>query len=305
MALPPVISQAFFKAAHFAILTNLYIAAGAVAFGMANARLLGFEANRFWILWCHVGAATWLVYQLSRWTFHQRRLSSPKVDAIYRWLDQHKSFTIGSILISSIVMLSSFFLLKEATRWTLIAMGAIAVLYPLEIPVAKKQKIRLRDLPFLKIFLIALVWSGMAVLLPATEAGGWDALNSKSIGLCMLQFLFILSITLPFDINDWRIDRMTGVKTIPHILGIRKSQHLTLGISLLYWLGMWAWSYGHLQHGNTALLYCVGLALLLTSLNFMTLRHSSTASKWRIMLWFDGSFFWYWLIVLISMLAGQ
>ena len=38
--------------------------------------------------------------------------------------------------------------------------------------------------------------------------------------------LFIFAITLPFDIRDMKVDRESNVKTIPTVLGSRRSQHL-------------------------------------------------------------------------------
>lgn len=287
------IQQRLTEVARLAIFTNIFIAAGAVAFAMTNARMLGFEISRLWILWLHIGSATLLVYQLSRWSFHRRTLTAPRVDAIYRWLENNRAFTIGSMLISAACMGISFLLLQKESRWALVALGAIAVLYPLEVPVGKGKSLRLRDIPFAKIFLIALVWAGMAVILPLTELLGWKGLRVNELILLLLQALYILIITLPFDINDRQIDRITGVLTIPNVLGTLKSKYLVTALSVWYLLAMALW----LPQSN--LLFLVGLTVLLSALNYMTWRYSSGVSKWRIMLWYDGSFFWYWLLVMI------
>jgi 4-hydroxybenzoate polyprenyltransferase len=289
------------KSARFFILTNLFIAAGAVAFGMANALLLALPLESLWILWLHIGSATWMVYQLSRWAFHQRALEAPIVDDIYLWLEKYRGFTKLSILASAIVMAGSFFMLQTPTRWALVALGAIALLYPLELPISGRKNFRLRDLPFVKIFLIALVWAGMAVILPLVEQSGWSAIGERELQLLGLQLIYILLITLPFDINDWRIDRMTGVKTIPNVLGISKSKRLVGALSLLYFAGISLWIWQYLGTDSKAFLLIIGVGALLAALYYMTLRYSSSASKWKIMLWFDGSFFWYWLLVALTL----
>jgi hypothetical protein len=289
------------NSARFFILTNLFIGAGAVAFGMANAWLLRLPVKSLWILWLHISFATWMVYQLSRWAFHQRALEAPVVDDLYLWLEKHRKFTKLSIVASGLAMAISFFFLQTPTRWALIALGAIALLYPLELPATGNKNFRLRDIPFVKIFLIALVWAGMAVVLPLVEHGGWSAVQSEQLQLLGLQLIFILLITLPFDINDWRIDRMTGVKTIPHVLGIQKSKQLVGVLSLFYFLGISHWSLKYLGTDFHPFLLIMGLGILLAALYYMTLRYSSSASKWKIMLWFDGSFFWYSLIVAMAM----
>jgi 4-hydroxybenzoate polyprenyltransferase len=289
------------KSARFFILTNLFIAAGAVAFGMANALLLGLPLESLWILWLHIGSATWMVYQLSRWAFHQRALEAPIVDDIYLWLEKYRGFTKLSILVSAILMAGSFFMLQTPARWALVALGAIALLYPLELPISGRKNFRLRDLPFVKIFLIAMVWAGMAVILPLVEQSGWSAIGEKELQLLGLQLIYILLITLPFDINDWRIDRMTGVKTIPNVLGIPRSKRLVGALSLLYIAGISLWIWQYLETDSNAFLLIIGVGVLLAALYYMTLRYSSSASKWKIMLWFDGSFFWYWLLVALTL----
>lgn len=289
------------KSARFFILTNIFIAAGAVAFGMANALILGLPVLSLGILWLHIGSATWMVYQLSRWAFHQRALEAPIIDDIYVWLDKNKGFTKLSLVGSGVLMAISFFMLHTPTRWALVALGAVALLYPLELPISGKKNFRLRDLPFLKIFLIAIVWAGMAVVLPIVENGGWSALQTPTLQLLGLQVIFILLITLPFDINDRQIDRMTGVKTIPNVLGIANSKRLVGALSIFYLAGMSFWIFRNLGTDSEAFLLILGLCALLSALYFMTLRHSATASKWKIMLWFDGSFFWYWLIAFLAL----
>lgn len=100
--------------------------------------------------------------------------------------------------------------------------------------------LRLRDLPFVKIFLIALAWSWITVALPAVEAGlsyAWPA------HLMVLErAAFIFAITLPFDIRDMKIDAYNGVKTLPSALGARASQRLA-GLALLLMFALAALNY--------------------------------------------------------------
>lgn len=111
----------------------------------------------------------------------------------------------------------------------LVAPCFLALLYV--VPVWKGY--RLRDLHYVKIFLIAITWTWITVFLPALELGmAW------SIPLYIMlaeRALFVFAITIPFDIRDMDIDAFNRVKTLPAALGVRASQRLA-GISLLLML---------------------------------------------------------------------
>jgi len=50
------------------------------------------------------------------------------------------------------------------------------------------------------------------------------------------RFLFIMAITIPFDIRDVEVDSGTGLSTLPHILGVTRSK--ILAIILLIFAGV-------------------------------------------------------------------
>ncbi len=92
-------------------------------------------------------------------------------------------------------------------------------------------KTRLRDLHFLKIFLIAIVWAWVTVLLPAVQEdqlGQW-----ATWAMSLERSLFIFAITLPFDIRDLKVDKRSNVKTIPHFLGVKGSVYLGIASTIL------------------------------------------------------------------------
>ncbi len=126
---------------------------------------------------------------------------------------------------------ASLFLLQMPLR-LIVGLAApcfLALLYVM--PVWKGY--RLRDLHYVKIFLIAITWTWITVFLPAMELGmGW------SIPLYIMlaeRAFFVFAITIPFDIRDMEIDAFNRVKTLPAVLGVRASQRLA-GLSLLLML---------------------------------------------------------------------
>jgi len=104
-----------------------------------------------------------------------------------------------------------------------------------------KDRQRLRDVNYVKIFLIALVWSWLTAFMPAFMNETTTLLQLWAIGL--ERFFFVFAITLPFDIRDMKIDLKTSVKTLPSTLGIQGTQRLA-GLAMILMLACVSWSYG-------------------------------------------------------------
>ena len=118
----------------------------------------------------------------------------------------------------------------------LVAPCLLALLYVL--PVWKGY--RLRDLHYVKIFLIAITWSWITVFLVALELGmTW---STPMYVMVLERAFFVFAITIPFDIRDMEIDTFNKVKTLPAVLGVRSSQRLG-GLSLAVMLLLAALNY--------------------------------------------------------------
>jgi 4-hydroxybenzoate polyprenyltransferase len=87
------------------------------------------------------------------------------------------------------------------------------------------SKYSLRNIPYLKIFLIAGSWAGLSVF-------WWRPFNNESVLLFFIRLIIVLVITLPFDIRDMGEDKKNNIKTIPIYLGYPKT--MTLIFTLLF-----------------------------------------------------------------------
>ncbi len=98
-------------------------------------------------------------------------------------------------------------------------LGLISTLY--NVPEKSKGIIHfpLRSIPVLKVFLIAYVWSAMASFLPVILSHQ-PLFTSHNLFLFIAHFLFIMAITLPFDIRDFRVDNKKQLITFPQLIGI-------------------------------------------------------------------------------------
>ncbi len=106
-------------------------------------------------------------------------------------------------------------------------------------PGSKKFK-GLRSLPGLKLFVIALVWSGVTVLFPLVAnylpvgRGEWIVFAQR--------FFLVLAITIPFDLRDLQFDD-EDLATLPQALGPRTSKLIALAGLVLFALPFFFGSY--------------------------------------------------------------
>jgi len=100
----------------------------------------------------------------------------------------------------------------------LIPFSILTVLYAVP---ALPKKNNLRNLAGVKIFIIALVWTGVTIIVPSIYAG--VTANLDFVVASIQRFLFIFVIMLPFEIRDLRFDDLS-LETIPQTLGITKTK---------------------------------------------------------------------------------
>ncbi len=115
---------------------------------------------------------------------------------------------------------------------TLISLGYV-------LPIFGQQR-RLRDFNQIKIYLIALVWAWVTVILVVQELifpiFFWHISSSVALALFLLfieRTCFIFAITLPFDIRDLKVDAKNEVSTIPAKIGANQSKYLAYTLILV------------------------------------------------------------------------
>lgn len=101
-----------------------------------------------------------------------------------------------------------------------IPFGLLTVLYAFPLGGYFKN---LRNIPSIKIIVIALVWAGTTVLLPVFDAS--FSFDFKVVLMFVQRFLFVIVLTLPFDIRDFRFDKKE-LQTIPQLIGVERTKKL-------------------------------------------------------------------------------
>lgn len=88
----------------------------------------------------------------------------------------------------------------------------------------------LREVSYLKIIVVAIVWAGFTVLIPCLEAG--FQLNIKLYLVMFQRFLIVVVLILPFDIRDVKYDAIS-LQTFPKKIGIQKTKRLGLSLMII------------------------------------------------------------------------
>lgn len=227
------------KLINFLLYSNIYIALCAVAMTAQTLYLLELNPRASLPLLGLVFFSTLAIYALHRLVSLSKVDKELKVER-FNIIGSYKSHVQIYAAIGVLGAAVAFFWLQLATQVVLLLPALLSIAYVL--PFIGRKKLRLRDVNFVKIFLVALVWAYVTVLLPLIEYG--LSLNSTLLLMCLERALFIFIITLPFDLRDRELDLRNGVLTIPTKIGTKDTLYLA-AICLLVWVGLVAFLYAN------------------------------------------------------------
>ncbi|HMR18712.1 MAG TPA: hypothetical protein PKA53_05395 [Sphingobacterium sp.] len=215
----------FTKLYHFLIFTNVMIALAAVAQCLLTYIILGEPMNPFIVL--IEGTATLLLYNMSLWL---SKPNKPQASPYHRtrWVFARPALFWTNSLMACCLLLYSFLHVQFYTVVFLGFIGIVSLAYGLPLFRFRGKRGGLRQVPGLKLFHIAFVWSLSSVGLPVVElwASGFIVDWGVANYLGVLKILFLLICTLPFDIRDMEQDSYYHLKTIPHMIGKQRAKGL-------------------------------------------------------------------------------
>jgi len=157
-----------------------------------------------------------------------------------KWVFNNKYLFISIIFLSTIV--SIYYIILLRLFYFTIPLILISLLYAFSpirllriifpnikiyqsIPFSTRS---IREVPLLKIFLISFSWTYLTVVIPAITNN--IIFDIYVISIVMVYFLFVLAITIPFDIRDVKFDKII---TLPSFFGIKNSKIIAY-ISLFF-----------------------------------------------------------------------
>ncbi len=161
----------------------------------------------------------------------QRLIKARKITSISNhtnWIFQYKSVVFLFILIGAAGSAISFIKIYHPGIYSLLLLSfssGISLFYVL--PVHNKS---LRDIPFLKIYLITLVCM--------SAVGYFELINEtiytwKNWWFVSIHFFYFIAVTIPFDIRDLPYDNPEQ-RTIPQIFGIKRAILLSVLLLIIY-----------------------------------------------------------------------
>lgn len=205
------------------LFSNIFIALGAVAQGLVTYHLL--EINPVPAVLAFLFFSTLVIYNFSI-LIEKPREPKKSPHRRVRWIFHHYRLNVSITIIAVLSLIPLFFLLGFSSKILVLFLGFIALGYSMPLFSVGDKKFGLRNIPGLKLFIIALVWSVSTVTLPILEINEshfFDISFNDLIILTAKRFLFVAAITIPFDIRDLYQDKSYDLKTIPTIFGERNA----------------------------------------------------------------------------------
>ncbi len=176
------------------------------------------------------------------------------------------------------------FKLSIQTLLTTAAFGLATFFYA--VPFVRHKN--LRNFAGVKIFVVAVVWAGVTVIVPVVAA---DVAISTDILLTFFQrILIVVALILPFEIRDVPYDSL-NLKTLPQQVGVRTTKLIGEGVLLLCLAC-------ELFKDGAELAYLLGLLVFCILLGWILLVSKTEQSRYFASFWVEGlPIFWFLLYV--------
>ncbi|MBV1924364.1 MAG: hypothetical protein KUG68_10100, partial [Flavobacteriaceae bacterium] len=204
------------KIFYFYINSSIHVAIAVCAFAMITVK--EFDLENSISLMCFIFFGTITGYSFIKYVaffaFPHRLAKS-----------NHRFFQRVIILLGIGTLFCLFQLTFEAIITTLI-LSLFTLLYA--VPFLKNKS--LRHFNGLKIFIVALVWAGVTVLVPYLNE--FNEVPDDVIVGFIQRFLIVLALMLPFEIRDLSVDA-SYLKTLPQQVGVLQTKLIGMVILIL------------------------------------------------------------------------
>ncbi|MCK5815458.1 MAG: hypothetical protein KAH07_05895 [Flavobacteriaceae bacterium] len=264
----------------FYIFSNIHVALGAFCFVKVSLLTQGvYSSDTAYFVFF----STIISYNFIRFT----NISTTK-NWVTNWYFQYKTLLILVLVLSGIGSLFFFLKLNWNAIFVLIPFVLLTFFYGVKLPGFSKS---FRKIAGLKIFLIALCYAGITVLVPLIQ----NEIEISLFGwmLFLQRFIFVLLITLPFDIRDVGFDSVS-LMTIPQYFGIRNTKIIGVVMGVLVLLLEQLF---HFQN-FVIVLFVTGLSVVLL------LRSSKKQSNYYSSFWVEAIPILWMLLLKVDLIFG-
>lgn len=182
------------------------------------------------------GIETWYLYGLFAFfsTFSvyngQRLIKSthPTQTPWLMWVQRNEKSLYLATFASGLLTLSSLLLIGKISFDSvllLLTSGIISLFYVIPI-----KGVVMREIPYIKIYLIASTWAVVLILFPMLNE---DKFEWSVVLHALAHALFIISAAIPFDIRDVKFDSDSH-RTIPQVIGVQWAKSISSLLLLLF-----------------------------------------------------------------------
>ncbi|MEP2281157.1 hypothetical protein [Maribacter sp.] len=192
-------------------------------------------------------------------------------------------FSFGCLLVAGYQL----FFLSERVFVGLLVLAGITGLYAL--PVLPKHK-NFRSFSGLKILIVAAVWAGTTVVLPAISVLDEISWNVKIEAV--QRFLFVLILLAPFEIRDLKYDS-SALKTLPQRIGVKGTKMIGYSWSILFYAATFLKTDLDVTH-------LVVKTILFSLLILMLYKTELSQKKYFSSFWVEAIPLFWWLLFVIS-----
>lgn len=203
---------------------NWWIGFCAAALAQLSYHELGGEGLH-WPLMVAVLGATVAIYNMNMLSGLKELRSSGTDSVRHHWVMVHEDALMAYLGVGCLFSLA-FFLLHVRSWSLMVPATLVAIFYVL--PLVGER--RLREVGLWKIILIGVVWGAVTAGLPALQLETMPSML-EVLMLMTERALFVIAITIPFDVRDLSTDAHKGVHTLPSVLGWKRA--LVLAAALL------------------------------------------------------------------------
>ncbi len=276
----------------FLLFSNIFIALCAVAQGLVTYQLVRAKPEKYVLALLFF--STLALYNFS---ILLAKPKDPDKSPFRRvqWIFSHYRLMITLTIIAILSILPLILFLSVTSQILLFFLGLVSIAYNLPIFSIHEKRFGLRNIPGIKLFLIAMIWSLSCVLLPILEMESDQIIMvsaKDTILLIAKRFLFIAAITIPFDIRDLFQDKTSELKTIPVMLGEKKAYLICQILLLAYLILLFLFTRNFDKN-------FFGLMLTILLTGWLIFRSNWQKKEYYYFLYLDGTMILQFLILLL------
>lgn len=203
-----------------------------------------------------------------------------------------KQIEIKIILFFSVIcfLWACFFGFQLPNKDLLLLIPFVVLTFFYIVPLSFRSTKSLRTVGFLKIFIVAIVWSGVTSFMPLFM--NFDDVLPAHIYYFIQRALFVIVLIIPFEIRDLPYDK-DSLKTLPQVFGIEQTKRIGFVLLLFCVVLEFLITQNYLQRN-------VFLGVFIVTLFFL-MRSSEKQKAFYSSFWVESiPIFWYCILLIIS-----